>query len=101
VGESDNHADKALCGQFFREALASGGALVAIDVKTQRMIGSSRFHGYDEERSEVEIGRCPDPVGGGCYNAEMKGLMLQQAFRFVDGVLFPVGPQTCALNGPW
>jgi RimJ/RimL family protein N-acetyltransferase len=41
---------------FFRDSLASGGALVAIDAKNGRMIGSSRFHGYDEKRSEVEIG---------------------------------------------
>src|SRR5262245_26534172 len=41
---------------FFREALASGGALIASDTNDGRIIGSSRFHGYDETRSEVEIG---------------------------------------------
>ena len=41
---------------FFREALESGGALVAIDTKDGRVIGSSRFHGYDGDKSEVEIG---------------------------------------------
>src|SRR5262245_26768651 len=40
---------------FFREALQSGGTLIAID-KDGRVIGSSRFHGYDQEKSEVEIG---------------------------------------------
>ena len=42
--------------QFFSEALASGGTLVAIDSKVGRIIGSSRFHTRDSERSEVEIG---------------------------------------------
>jgi N-acetyltransferase len=42
---------------FFRAALASNGALIAMDARTRRVIGSSRFHGYDKERSEVEIGR--------------------------------------------
>ncbi|MBI3261888.1 MAG: GNAT family N-acetyltransferase [Acidobacteria bacterium] len=80
---------------FFREALASGGALLAIDTKTQRMIGSSRFHGYDKERSEVEIGWTflARSHWGGMYNGQMKELMLQHAFRFVSCVVFLVGPQ--------
>src|SRR5204863_6082489 len=41
---------------FFREALASGGALVALDAADGRVIGSSRFYGYDEAKSEIEIG---------------------------------------------
>ena len=32
---------------FFHESLASGGALIAIDARTQRVIGATRFHGYD------------------------------------------------------
>src|SRR5215471_7523839 len=42
--------------EFFREALASGGALIAIDAKTGRVIGSSRFHGFDQVNREIEIG---------------------------------------------
>jgi len=30
---------------------------------------------------------------GGAYNGEMKQLMVQHAFRFVDSVIFFVGPQ--------
>ncbi len=80
---------------FFHEALASGGTLIAIDTKTQRVIGSSRFHGYDKERSEVEIGWTflARSHWGGIYNGEMKQLMLQHAFRFVDCVVFLIGPQ--------
>jgi N-acetyltransferase len=79
---------------FFREALESGGALVAIDAKDGRIIGSSRFHGYDVERKEVEIGWTflARSHWGGRYNGEMKRLMLQHAFRFVDRVVFLVGP---------
>ena len=80
---------------FFREALASAGALLAMDTKTQRMIGSSRFHGYDKERSEVEIGWTflARSHWGGMYNGQMKELMLQHAFRFLNRVVFLVGPQ--------
>jgi RimJ/RimL family protein N-acetyltransferase len=81
--------------KFFRQALESGGALLAIDCKTRHVIGSSRFHGYDEEKSEVEIGWTflARSHWGGIYNAEMKRLMLQHAFKFVATVIFVIGPQ--------
>ena len=80
--------------EFFREALECGGALVVIDRKTDRIIGSSRFIGYDEERSEIEIGYTflARACWGGTYNREMKDLMLRHAFRFVRHVVFLVGP---------
>ena len=80
---------------FFRESLESTGALIAIDRRDGRIIGSSRFHGYDRERSEIEIGWTflARSHWGGRYNGEMKRLMLLHAFRFVDRVVFLVGPQ--------
>ena len=80
---------------FFREALESGGALIATDVRDGRIIGSSRFHGYDRETSEIEIGWTflARSHWGGRYNGEMKRLMLHHAFRFVDRVVFLIGPQ--------
>ena len=81
--------------EFFRGALESGGALIAIDSKDGRVIGSSRFHGYNNERSEIEIGWTflARSHWGGVYNREMKQLMLRHAFRFVRHVVFLVGPQ--------
>ena len=81
--------------EFFHDALASGGALLAIDAKTGWAIGSSRFHGYDEEKSEIEIGWTflARSYWGGHYNREMKQLMLRHAFRFVRSVIFLVGPK--------
>ena len=78
---------------FFREALESGGALVAVDTSDGRIIGSSRFHGYDSRRSEIEIGWTflARSHWGGRHNGEMKRLMLHHAFRFVDRVVFLVG----------
>jgi RimJ/RimL family protein N-acetyltransferase len=80
---------------FFREALESGGALIAIDSKDGQVIGSSRFHGYDKEKSKIEIGWTflARSHWGGIYNREMKQLMLRHAFRFVNSVIFLVGPQ--------
>ena len=79
---------------FFREALESGGALLAIDTTDRQTIGSSRFHGYDAARSEIEIGWTflARHKWGGAYNHEMKKLMLRHAFQFVNRVIFLVGP---------
>jgi N-acetyltransferase len=78
---------------FFKDALESGGAFVIIDVKTQHIIGSTRFYGYDPEKSEIEIGWTflARKYWGGRYNAEMKRLLLNHAFKFVDSVVFFVG----------
>jgi N-acetyltransferase len=90
----DRHKEPVFM-EFFREALESGGALIATDSNDGRIIGSSRFHGYDPDRSEIEIGWTflARSCWGGPYNWEMKQLMLGHAFRFVNSVIFLVGPQ--------
>ena len=79
--------------EFFRESLASGGALVVVDSESQRIIGSSRFHAHDATRGEVEIGWTflARSHWGGKYNGQVKQLMLQHAFAFVRDVVFLVG----------
>ncbi|GAB3975793.1 GNAT family N-acetyltransferase [Plantactinospora veratri] len=80
---------------FFRSALDSAGALAVVDRRAGRIIGSSRYHGYDEERSEVEIGwtfLARSHWGGGA-NRELKWLMLAHAFTAVESVVFLVGPE--------
>ena len=81
--------------EFFRESMDSGGALIAIDAKDGRVIGSSRFFGYDKAASEIEIGWTflARMYWGGTYNSEMKKLMLRHAFQFVNSVVFLVGPR--------
>jgi len=78
---------------FFQEALESRGALVAVDRKIQKIIGSSRYCWHGPERSELEIGWTflARSHWGGVYNREMKRLMLAHAFAFVDNVIFLVG----------
>lgn len=90
-----NRHEESVFAQFFQEAVASGGTLTAVDAKTGKVIGSSRFHGYDEVRDEVEIGwtfLSRSHWGGAC-NGEMKRLMLSHAFRFVSRVILLVGPE--------
>jgi RimJ/RimL family protein N-acetyltransferase len=80
--------------RFFADALASGGALLAIDRATGEVVGSSRYHGYDPTARVVEIGWSflARKYWGGRYNGEMKRLMLDHAFRWVDRVAFIIGP---------
>jgi len=80
--------------EFFREALASRGALLASDARDGQVIGSSRYYGFNAEKREVEIGWTflARPHWGGRYNREMKDLMLRHAFQFVDTVVFLIGP---------
>jgi RimJ/RimL family protein N-acetyltransferase len=79
--------------RFFEDALASGSALTAVDNDDGSVIGSSRYNRHDVIRREIEIGwsflvrRC----WGGRYNGEMKRLMLDHAFTFVDSVVLIVG----------
>jgi RimJ/RimL family protein N-acetyltransferase len=81
--------------EFFQKALESGGALITLDCKDGRVIGSSRYDNYDLEKSEIEIGWTflARSHWGGPFNREMKHLMLRHAFRFVDRVIFQIGVQ--------
>ena len=94
----EQHPDPDRCTepvfrQFFRGAMDSGGAFLALDRRDGRVIGSSRFAGYDEANGEIEIGwtfLARSHWGGTC-NREMKRLMLAHAFQFVRRVIFWVG----------
>jgi N-acetyltransferase len=90
----DRYQEKIFSG-FFRESLESGGALIVAASDSGKVIGSSRFHGFDATKNEIEIGWSflARSHWGGVYNKEMKQLMLQHAFQFVSSVIFVVGPR--------
>ena len=75
---------------FFAQHLATGGALVILDRADGRVIGTSRYHGYDPEKSEVEIGWTflARSHWGGAVNGRVKRLMLEHAFLSVECVVF-------------
>lgn len=80
---------------YFNSALESGGAFIIIDRETQQIIGSTRFYGYDPDKSEIEIGWTflARKFWGGRHNAEMKRLLLNHAFKLVESVVFFVGEE--------
>jgi RimJ/RimL family protein N-acetyltransferase len=81
--------------RFFQGALDSGGAFAAVDPIDGRILGSSRYFGFDPQASEIEIGWTflARSCWGGQTNGEMKRLMLDHAFRFVEHVVFLIGPR--------
>lgn len=79
---------------FFADALAEGGALVAAERMSGRVVGSSRFQDYrPHDGGQVEIGWTflARECWGSGLNAEMKRLMLTHALGCVARVVFRVG----------
>jgi N-acetyltransferase len=97
---SDRYTEPAF-REYFDGAVASGTGFVFVDRSTNRLIGSSRYYGYDAGRSEVEIGWTfiARSHWGGTTNREVKRLMLDHAFTFVDTVIFWVGEQNGRSQG--
>ena len=90
---ASNRHELSVFRDFFRDAIASGGALLVTDARTGAVLGSSRFHGFREGAREVEIGWTflARERWGGRFNGELKRLMLSHAFRFVDSVVLVIG----------
>lgn len=79
-------------GELFARLLAGGGGLVVRERATGQVIGSSSYYEYRESERDVVVGYTffARRFWGGVYNRELKSLMLEHAFRFVDRVWFHV-----------
>jgi RimJ/RimL family protein N-acetyltransferase len=75
---------------FFAKALQDGALVVS---EGDAIVGSSRYYEWDPAASEVAIGYTflARRLWGGAANAEIKGLMLEHAFRYARRVWFHVG----------
>jgi RimJ/RimL family protein N-acetyltransferase len=74
---------------------------VFVDRASGRLIGSSRYYGYEPALSEIEIGWTfiVRSHWGGAANREVKRLMLDHAFGFVDSAVFWVGEENWRSQG--
>lgn len=79
--------------KFFDGAVNGKMGFVFVDHASGKLIGSSRYYGYEPAFSEIEIGWTfiVRSHWGGAANREVKRLMLDHAFTFVDTVIFWVG----------
>lgn len=90
--ESDRYK-RDVFQKYFDGALESKGAFAILERKSGRIIGSSRYCNLDPGNGEVEVGWTflERKFWGGSYNRELKKLMLDHAFQFVERVVFVVG----------
>lgn len=79
--------------RLFERLLESGGALLVQDRTSGNVIGSSSYYAWNPEANDVVVGYTflARSCWGGQYNSDLKRLMLQHAFCFVDRVWFHVG----------
>ena len=80
---------------FFDGAMQSGGAFKIIDNASGKVIGSTRFYNLDIENKSILIGYTfyGRDYWGSSYNPQVKKLMLDYAFQFLDKVYFHIGAQ--------
>lgn len=90
---ASNRYQRPVFQKLFDESIASGGAMVVIHKASGSIIGSSRYNLRDPASGNVEIGwsYLARSYWGGATNGEVKALLLNHAFRFVDTVHFRVG----------
>jgi RimJ/RimL family protein N-acetyltransferase len=96
-----NRYTEAEFRKYFDSAVNSKMGFVFVDRATGKLVGSSRYYGYEPEISEVEIGWTflARSHWGGAANREVKRLMLDHAFGFVDTVIFWVGHENWRSQG--
>jgi RimJ/RimL family protein N-acetyltransferase len=90
-----NRYQKEVFESFFEGALESGGAFIVRDVDTGIALGSSRFYDYKPLDHEIKIGYTfftRDCWGKG-INKQVKTLMLNYAFIYIEKVVFHIGAQ--------
>jgi RimJ/RimL family protein N-acetyltransferase len=87
--------------KFFDGAVNGKMGFVFVDRASGKLIGSSRYFGYEPDFSEIEIGWTfiVRKHWGGAANREIKRLMLDHAFTFVDTVVFWVGNENWRSQG--
>lgn len=78
---------------FFKGAIESNGAFKITDKSSGEVLGSSRYYDFNEEDNSIFVGYTfygTNSWGKG-INPQVKKLMLDYVFRYVDKVYFHVG----------
>lgn len=78
---------------YFTGAFESKGAFLIRNATSGEAIGSSRFYDHEPEHRRIKIGYTffARSCWGKPFNQQVKRLMLEHAFTFVDAVIFHVG----------
>ena len=78
---------------FFKGAMESGGAFIIINKESNEVLGSTRFYDFNEKNKSILIGYTFYGTNswGKNVNPQVKKIMLDYIFQFVDTVIFHVG----------
>lgn len=79
--------------KFFQGAIESKGAFKIMDKSSNEVAGSTRFYDYNQDDNTIFIGYTfyATKFWGSKLNPQVKKLMLDYIFQFVDKVNFHVG----------
>ena len=79
--------------KFFQGAIESKGAFKIMDKSSNEVAGSTRFYDYNQDDNTILIGYTfyATKFWGSKLNPQVKKLMLDYIFQFVDKVNFHVG----------
>jgi N-acetyltransferase len=85
--------------KFFDGAINSKMGFVFVDRASGGLIGSSRYHGFEPARGEIGWTFIARSHWGGAANREVKRLMLDHAFTFIETVVFWGGEENWRSQG--
>lgn len=90
-----NRYKREVFKNFFQGAMESKGAFKIIKKATGNVLGSTRFYDFDESKNSIFIGYTfygTNSWGKG-INPQIKRMMLDYIFQFVDKVYFHIGKE--------
>jgi RimJ/RimL family protein N-acetyltransferase len=78
---------------FFKGAMKSKGAFLILDKISNEVLGATRFYDFNEKENNILIGYTFYGTNswGKNVNPQVKRLMLDYIFQFVESVIFHVG----------
>lgn len=90
-----NRFEKDVFKNFFNGAIESKGAFKIVEKSSGDIIGSTRFYDFDENKNSVFIGYTFYGIKswGKGINPQIKKLMLDYIFQYVDTVYFHIGKE--------
>lgn len=90
---SKDRYKRSVFTKYFHSAIESKSAFLIIDVKENKIIGTTRFYDFHSDDNSIAIGYTfiAKSYWGTNYNASIKKLMLDFVFKKVDKVYFHIG----------
>ncbi|PQA97690.1 Protein N-acetyltransferase, RimJ/RimL family [Chryseobacterium piscicola] len=80
---------------FFQGAIESEGAFKIVEKATRNILGSTRYYDFDESKNSIFIGYTfyGTSSWGKGINPQIKNLMLDYIFQFIEKVHFHIGKE--------